>query len=437
LQTITRLESDVRSYCRSWPTTFERAKGHVLVDDRGREYIDFFAGAGALNYGHNHPTLKDALLDHLMDDRIVHALDMATVTKEEFLERFDQVILQPRNLQYKVQFPGPTGTNAVEAALKLARKVTGRERVVGFTNAFHGMTLGSLSVTGNSMKRNGAGLMLSAGTSMPYDGYMGEDQDTIDYLEAYLQDDGSGLDLPAAVIVETVQAEGGINVASGDWLRRLETLCRTYEIVFIVDDIQVGCGRTGSFFSFEEFGLDPDVVCLSKALSGYGLPFAVTLLKPELDVWQPGEHNGTFRGYQPAFVTATKTIDTFWSDEELTREVHRKASVVEGALGEIIAKYPELEGEHRGRGLIQGIACRPGAADEVMRSAFETGLIVETSGPSGEVVKLLPPLTIEDEALSTGLSLLAEACAGVAERVAPGVAGASEAGALEAVEALP
>lgn len=412
--TITKLESNVRSYCRSWPTVFERAKGHLLFDEDGREYIDFFAGAGALNYGHNHPVLKDALLDHLVDDRVVHSLDMATTSKQEFLERFDEVILRPRNLRYKVQFPGPGGTNAVEAALKLARKVTGRERVVGFTNAFHGMTLGSLAVTGNSMKRNGAGVMLSAGTSMPYDGYLGAEQDTVDYLEAYLQDDGSGLDLPAAVIVETIQAEGGINVASAEWLQRLEALCREYEIVFVVDDIQVGCGRTGPFFSFEEFGLDPDVVCLSKSLSGYGLPFAVTLLKPELDVWEPGEHNGTFRGCNPAFVTATTTLDTFWSDESLTKDVQRKAGIVEDALTETIGRFPELEGEHRGRGMIQGIACRQGVADKIMRQAFDAGLIVETSGPTSEVVKLLPPLTIDDDALSAGLSILDQACAAAA-----------------------
>lgn len=409
--TITKLESNVRSYCRSWPRVFDRAKGHVLVDEDGREYLDFFAGAGALNYGHNHPVLREALLDYLGDDRIVHSLDMATTSKQEFLERFDEVILQPRNLRYKVQFPGPTGTNAVEAALKLARKVTGRERVVGFTNAFHGMTLGSLSVTGNSMKRSGAGVMLSAGTNMPYDGYLGDDQDTTEYLETYLQDDGSGLDLPAAVIVETVQAEGGINTASGEWLRRLEALCRKHEIVFVVDDIQVGCGRTGPFFSFEEFGLDPDIVCLSKSLSGYGLPFAVVLLKPELDVWEPGEHNGTFRGYNPAFVTATKTLDTFWSDDALTRDVQRKADIVEDRLTDTIGRHPELEGEHRGRGLIQGIACRQGVAEKVMRLAFDAGLVVETSGPASEVVKLLPPLTMDDDALSAGLAILEEACA--------------------------
>jgi len=414
LLTITKHESNVRSYCRSWPTVFERANGHLLVDEDDREYIDFFAGAGSLNYGHNHPVLKEALLDHIASDRIVHSLDMATTAKRDFLQRFDEVILQPRNLRYKVQFPGPTGTNAVEAALKLARKVTGRERVVGFTNAFHGMTLGSLAVTGNSMKRNGAGMMLSGGTSMPYDGYMGDEQNTVDYLEAYLQDDGSGLDLPAAVIVETIQAEGGINVASAEWLQRLEALCRQYEIVFVVDDIQVGCGRTGPFFSFEDYGLEPDIVCLSKSLSGYGLPFAVVLLKPELDIWEPGEHNGTFRGNNPAFVTASATLDNFWSDGALTTEVHRKAAVVEDALTGIVGRFPELEGEHRGRGMIQGVACRQGVADKIVRQAFDAGLIVETSGPAGEVVKLLPPLTIDDDALTAGLSILDGAFAAAA-----------------------
>src|SRR5690606_10401867 len=162
----------------------------------------------------------------------------------------------------------------VESALKLARKITGRERIVGFTNAFHGMTLGALAVTGNSMKRRGAGVALTMADSVPFDGFMGDDTNTLEYLEALLAGDSSGFDLPAAVILETTQAEGGINTASTEWLQALAQVCRTYDILLIVDDIQVGCGRTGPFFSWEEAGLDPDIVCLSKSLSGSGLPMA-------------------------------------------------------------------------------------------------------------------------------------------------------------------
>ncbi|MEX2598651.1 MAG: aminotransferase class III-fold pyridoxal phosphate-dependent enzyme, partial [Dehalococcoidia bacterium] len=249
METFERLESVVRSYSRSWPVVFEKASGDTLYTEDGTSYIDFFAGAGALNYGHNNPRLKEKLIEYLTEDNIVHGLDMATVAKREFLNQFNEVILKPRRYSYKVQFPGPTGTNSVEAALKLARKVTGRESIISFTNAFHGMTLGSLSVTGNAFKRSGAGVPLNQGVAVPYYGYLGEDTDTLEYLDALLNDSGSGVDTPAAVIVETVQAEGGVNVSSIEWLQRLSDLCRQYEILLIVDDIQVGCGRTGPFFS--------------------------------------------------------------------------------------------------------------------------------------------------------------------------------------------
>ena len=409
---IERLESEVRSYCRGWPTTFTRAVGDHLYDEEGKEFIDFFAGAGALNYGHNHPEMRARLIDYLLGDGIVHSLDMVTGAKRTFLERFEEHVLKPRGLDYKVQFPGPTGTNAVEAALKLARKVTGRERVVSFTNAFHGMTLGSLSITGNAMKREGAGLLLSAGVSMPYDGYLGDDVDTIEYLDSLLDDGGSGLDAPAAVIVETVQAEGGLRAASIEWLRRLSDLCRRHDTLLIVDDIQAGCGRTGSFFSFEPAGIEPDIVCLSKSLSGFGLPFALTLFRRDLDVWDPGEHNGTFRGHNPAFVTATAALELFWQDDALSQAVEAKAARVQKGLEALAERYPELGGELRGRGLLQGIACTdPAIVGRVTAKAFDKGLVMETSGPDGEVLKVLPPLTIDGDVLETGLGVLDEAIA--------------------------
>ncbi|MGH3910247.1 MAG: diaminobutyrate--2-oxoglutarate transaminase, partial [Pseudonocardiaceae bacterium] len=313
------LESQVRSYCRGWPVVFDRATGSWMYDEEGKPYLDFFAGAGALNYGHNHPELKRALIEYLERDGVTHGLDMTTVAKRIFLERFQQVVLGPRGLDYKVQFPGPTGANSVESALKLARKVTGRESIINFTNAFHGMTLGALSVTGNSMKRGGAGIPLVHATPMPYDNYL--DGQTPDFLwfERLLEDSGSGLNEPAAVIVETVQGEGGLNVARFEWLKALEQLCRRHDMLLIVDDVQMGCGRTGPFFSFEPAGITPDIVSLSKSISGYGLPMALTLIRPELDVWEPGEHNGTFRGNNAAFVTATRALETFWTDDTLQR----------------------------------------------------------------------------------------------------------------------
>ncbi|MGH3743216.1 MAG: aspartate aminotransferase family protein, partial [Micromonosporaceae bacterium] len=303
------LESEVRSYCRGWPVVFDTAVGSRMTDIDGRTYLDFFAGAGTLNYGHNHPVLKRALIDYLESDGPTHALDMHTTAKRTLLETFQRIVLAPRGLEYKVQFPGPTGANAVESALKLARKVTGRETILSFTNAFHGMSLGALAVTGNSMKRRGAGVPLQHSMPMPYDDYLDGQTPDFVWLNALLEDSGSGLDLPAAIIVETVQGEGGVNVARPEWLRELSEVCKRHDILLIVDDVQMGCGRTGPFFSFEIAGITPDIVVLSKSLSGYGLPFALTLMKPELDVWEPGEHNGTFRGNNPAFVTATVALE--------------------------------------------------------------------------------------------------------------------------------
>lgn len=402
---IERYESEVRGYCRDFPVMFDRAQGAWLYDEDGKAYLDFFAGAGALNYGHNPAPLKNALLAYLARDGITHSLDMFSTAKRDFLERFQRVILAPRGLTYKVQFTGPTGTNAVEAALKLARKVTGRDRIISFTNSFHGMTLGSLAVTGNGFKRRGAGVALHNATPMPFDGYLGEDVDTLSYLEAILEDDGSGVDKPAAVIVETVQAEGGVNVARFDWLKRLSTLLRRHGVLLIIDDIQVGCGRTGPFFSFEPAGIQPDMICLSKSLSGYGVPLAVLLMKPEHDVWAPGEHNGTFRGHNPAFVTATAALQ-FWENDELSQDVTRKAQHVSDFLHSL-ARQNGLNASVRGRGLIQGIAFEDtDLAGAVAEACFERKLVIETAGVQSDVLKLLPSLTITDSELNQGLDII-------------------------------
>lgn len=408
MNVFTDLESEVRSYCRGWPTVFSTASGARIDDVDGRSYLDFFSGAGALNYGHNHPHLVDSLIDYLRSGGIIHSLDMSTVAKQRFLERFHEVVLAPRNLDYRVQFPGPTGTNAVEAALKLARKVTGREHVVSFTNAFHGMTLGALAVTGNSMKRGGAGVPLSHTTAMPYCDYLDEGS-SLAYLDAVLSDSGSGVDTPAAVIVETTQGEGGLKSASDNWLRGLADLCRRHDVLLVVDDIQMGCGRTGPFFSFERAGITPDIVCLSKSLSGSGLPLALTLMKPEYDVWEPGEHNGTFRGNNPAFVTATAALD-LWEQTDLPAETAAKSSYVERALMGQASRFAEAGADVRGRGMAQGIVFSdPATAGRVCAAAFERGMLVETSGPESEVVKLMPPINISDEELEQGLEILAAA----------------------------
>lgn len=404
------IESEVQCYARAFPRVFHRAHKEFLYDQEGNEYLDFLAGAGTLNYGHNNPIFKQSLIDYIQQDGITHGLDMHTQAKGEFLETFSQNILKPRNLDYVMQFTGPTGTNAVEAALKLARIVTGRENVMSFTNGFHGVSLGSLAATGNSHHRGAAGVSLNGVTRVPYDSYLGDDIDTTYYIDKLLQDSSSGVDKPAAIIVETVQGEGGINAASIEWLQSLDKLCKKHEILLIVDDIQAGCGRTGTFFSFEEAGITPDIVTLSKSLSGYGLPFAVVLMKPELDRWKPGEHNGTFRGNNLAFVTAKAAIDTYWTDNNFMKEIKRKGDYISKRLTKIVDKYGEGHFTTRGRGMFQGINCVNGdIANKITKKAFQQKLIIETSGSDDHVVKFLCPLTINDINLKRGIDIVENA----------------------------
>ncbi len=410
---FTMLESEVRFYCRVFPTVFERARGHELFDRDGRRYIDFLAGCGALNYGHNDPAIIRAVVRYLEDGGILHAMDMHTQAKADFLETFDSVILQPRKLDYRVQFTGPTGTNAVEAALKLARKVTGRPTVAAFTHAFHGVTLGSLAATANRGKRQSAGVDLAHVTRLPFDRYFGPEIDTIALIEQLLADAGSGIDIPAAFVVETVQAEGGLNVASADWLRRLAALAKRHGILLIVDDIQAGCGRTGEFFSFERAGLYPDIVCLSKSIGGIGFPLALVLIKPELDRWRPGEHNGTFRGNNLAFVAATAALE-HWKSGRLEAEIARKATTVAERLAGMATVDGGNTAQVRGLGLLQGIAWgRPGVSERIAESAFRNGLVLETCGAQDEVLKVAPPLTIDDAGLNEGLDILERAVTSV------------------------
>ena len=395
-------EAQVRSYCRSFPAVFERAHGATLVDSEGRPYVDLLAGAGALSYGHNHPAIKQAVIDYLMRDGVVHALDMYTAAKARFIETFRDVVLVPRGLDYKMTFPAPTGTNAVETAMKYARRKTERQNIIAFTNGFHGMTLGALAASATKRKRSAGGLALQGVTRMPFDGYHAE-VDSAALLERMLEDEGGGVDAPAAIIVETVQAEGGLNCASAAWLSRIAAIARQHGALLVVDDIQAGCGRTGTFFSFEGLGITPDLVCLSKAIGGMGLPMSLVLMRPEIDVLAPGEHNGTFRGHNLAFVAAAAALE-LWRDGSFEEMIQDKSRRLKAALEAIVARYPGHGAHVRGRGLILGIGWdEHSIASRVSAAAFAHGVIAETTGSSDQVLKLLPPFTISEAELARGL----------------------------------
>ncbi len=401
-----KYESEARGYCRRFNPIFSSASGSIMNGNDGRKYIDFLAACGALNYGHNDPDMSSALLKHISNNGISAGLDLFSVPKADFLNSFHRLILKPRGLDYRVQFTGPTGTNAVEAAMKLARKVTGRTNIIAFTNGFHGVSLGALAATGNKYNRMGA--CFSGVSRAPYEHYMGTDFDTAEYLDKLLSDPSGGIEAPAAILLETVQGEGGLNTASAEWLKRIATLAKRHGALLIVDDIQAGCGRTGTFFSFEKMGFEPDLITLSKSISGYGLPMALVLIKPEYDIWEPAEHNGTFRGNTHAFVTAKVALEKFWSDDNFSNEITFKAALITERLALIKKLIP---GSHiKGRGMMQGISVGCGElADKICRLIFKKGLIIETSGPYDEVIKILAPLTTPVNLLEQGLDTIQEA----------------------------
>jgi len=403
LSTFKQYESNVSSYCKTFPVIFENAKNSYLYEKSGQEYIDFFAGAGALNYGHNNELMKNAVIDYLKSDGVLMSLDLHTEAKREFIDSFIGKILKPRSLDYKMQFTSPSGTSVVESAIKLARRHTNRQNIVAFTNAFHGMSGVSLSLTGNSHHRQS--ISYGQVTRIPYDGYLGKDFDSVMYFRKLLEDPGSGVDLPAAIILETVQGEGGLNTASIGWLKSISEIAQEFNILLIIDDIQAGCGRSGSFFSFERADITPDIVCLSKSIGGFGVPFSVLLFKPGLDTWNVGEDNGTFRGNNIAFVAAKVMIDNYWSNRDFELELHQKSNVISKFCNRMMSMYPSKVSKTCGLGFMQGITFfDPDDAKGIIQTCFNNRLIIESCGPMSETLKFMPALTISMEVLEKGLS---------------------------------
>lgn len=410
------IESVVRSYCLDAPAVFVGGKNARLWDTEGNTWIDMMSCAGALNYGHANPDITEAIETWLTSGGLWQSLDFQTREKQTFLSEFQRLILDKRGMDYRVQFCGPTGTNAVEAAIKLARKVTGRAEIACFTNGFHGMTLGALAMTGAKAKRAGAGVPLGTTQRLPFDGYFGETIDTMSLIERFYDDPSSGYAAPAAFLVETLQGEGGLSSCSARWMRRLADLAQRLGSLLIIDDIQAGVGRCGDFFSFEAFGITPDIVCLSKSI-GAGFPMSIVLIQPKHDIWAPGEHNGTFRGNNIAFVAATRALQMYWSTPQLTSTVQNHATTLSKALEAAAIQWSSMILRKKGRGCFQGLEFRhPTVARTVKLALYRRGVLAETSGPRDEVLKLMPPLTIEQETLEAGLATLD----GVLLEVSPG-----------------
>ncbi|UTJ07524.1 diaminobutyrate--2-oxoglutarate transaminase [Arcobacter roscoffensis] len=399
ITTFEKNESEIRAYCRAVPTVFKSSKNAVMIDENDKEFIDFFAGAGVLNFGHNNPKMKEAIVDFIQRDGVIHSLDMYTDVKREFIDSFVETILKPRGWEdRKLQFTGPTGTNAVEAALKLARKVTGRTEIVAFNRGFHGMTLGALACTANNAFRSSSGVPL---TNVIRDTF--NDMEALENLRQKMFDLGSGMLPPAAFIVEPVQAEGGVRPATKEWLQGVQKLANDTGALFILDSIQCGSGRCGSYFSFDDLDVDPDIIILAKGLGGVGTPIGMLVNKPEFDkAWGPGQHTGTFRGQGLSFVAGKVGLDYF-KDEEFNNETKRKGDIIRKVLDEINSKYSQAI-EIRQKGMMLAIEFDSAATvKEITGKCYENGLIIGACS-TGEIIKFIPPLTIEDDKLNEGLN---------------------------------
>jgi diaminobutyrate-2-oxoglutarate transaminase len=417
-------ESSIRAYCRVYPVVFDKASNARQTDEDGNEYIDFFAGAGVLNFGHNNERMTSAVVEYIQSGGVTHALDMQTTAKREFMEKFEKTILKPRGMTHKMQFVGPTGTNAVEAAMKLARRVTSRQEIVAFTRGFHGMTLGSLAATANRYFRGAAGVPLNHVSHYPFGCEKacqgcesGCGMSVLEHLRSLYLDTSSGITPPAAFLLETIQAEGGVNVASKEWLQELAKLAREVGSLMIIDDIQVGMGRTGSFFSFDDMDIDPDIICMAKGLGGMGTPMAMNLIKPEIDeYWAPGEHTGTFRGQSLSFVAGKEAL-SYFDNDDLMDEVKQKAEKMYQALAPLEDKFHQVQ--IRGKGMIIGLDVTTGEhAKAIVDTCFKAGLLIASCGTGGRVVKLIPPLTIPDDDLQAGLDILVQTTYKVMEEAA-------------------
>ena len=413
-----RRESNARVYPRNVPIAIADAAGSFVRDLDGNVFIDFLTGAGALPLGHSHPELVAAVTTQV--GRFAHGLDFPTPAKDAFTDAQLSMLPPTMRSRVKVHFCGPTGANAVDAALKLCKIATGRGDVISFQGGFHGTTHAAMALSGlvanKAPVRNGVPgvhfFPYSSCGRCPVD-LMPETCTTncVSYLERSLLDPNGGMPLPAAVVLEMVQGEGGVVSARPDFVRRLRTLTRTLDIPLVVDEVQTGCGRTGTWFAFEQYDIEPDVIIASKALSGIGAPVAIILYDERLDAWAPGAHTGTFRGNQLAFAAGVETIRIFRRDDVLGN-VRRRGKQLARAL-DVLRDHPWVR-EVRGLGLMWGIELadpadgRPAGemAAHVQALALRRGLILELGGRHDCVVRLIPPLNVTEDVLDTACTIL-------------------------------
>ncbi|WP_405885806.1 MULTISPECIES: diaminobutyrate--2-oxoglutarate transaminase family protein [unclassified Streptomyces] len=422
-------ESAARTYARALPIVPVRARGLTIEGADGRRYLDCLSGAGTLALGHNHPVVLEAIRKVLDSGAPLHVLDLATPVKDAFTTELFRTLPPEFAERARVQFCGPAGTDAVEAAFKLVRAATGRTGMLAFTGAYHGMTAGALEASGGATEVRVARLPYPQDYRCPF-GIGGEygAELAARWTESVLDDTKSGVPCPAGMILEPVQGEGGVIPAPDDWMRRMREITATHSIPLIADEVQTGVGRTGAFWAVEHSGITPDVMIMSKAIGG-SLPLAVVVYRDDLDVWQPGAHAGTFRGNQLAMAAGTATL-AYVRENGLAERAATLGARMLAQLRRLAAEFPCI-GDVRGRGLMIGVELvhpeappsatadgpRPAApelAAAVQRACLRRGLIVELGGRRASVVRLLPPLTISDEQATAVLDRLADAVGAVA-----------------------
>ncbi|MGW6916308.1 diaminobutyrate--2-oxoglutarate transaminase family protein [Kitasatospora sp. NPDC054939] len=425
-----RRESAARTYARNLPVAPATAAGAVVTGVDGRTYLDCLAGAGSLALGHNHPEVVAALQQTLGSGALLHALDMITPQKDSFTTELLHRLPGELRDRARLHFCGPAGTDAVEAALKLARHATGRRGVVAFTGAYHGMTLGAAAVSGPEEMRTGGPADAQPVTRLPYPyGYrcpfgVGAEQAGVlsaRLLESLITDPSSGVGLPAAVILEVVQGEGGVVEGPDAWLREIRRITAEHGVLLIVDEVQTGIGRTGHFWACERAGVTPDVLVTSKAVGG-GLPLALIAYRPELDTWRAGAHTGTFRGNTLAMVAGETTLRIV-AEQQLAERATKVGALLRQGLRELASEHQEF-GEVRGRGLMIGVElvdpqgppdrlgsrpAHPGFARALRAACLDHGLLLELGGRDDTVLRLLPPLVLTDAQADTVVERIAAA----------------------------
>lgn len=423
-------ESNARTYARKLPIVIDKAKGVYLTDVDGKVYMDCLGGAGTLTLGHNHPVIVEAIRKHLDNERPLHTLDWTTPVKDQFVEDLFNSLPRELAANARIQFCGPSGSDACEAALKLVKTATGRRSILGFSGGYHGQSQGMLALMGNLGPKSAVNSLMPDCHFLPYPykyrcslGVPEFDSSHYSrFVENLLDDAESGIPHPAGMILEVVQGEGGCIPCPDDWLREIRRMTKQKKVPLIVDEIQTGWGRTGKLYAIEHSGIVPDVLVLSKAIGG-SLPLAVVVYHKDLDVWQPGAHTGTFRGNQLAMATGSASL-RFILENDLPAQADRLGRRLMDHLRGMQRDFTFL-GDVRGRGLMIGaevvdvekrdaLGRLPPDGDRAKRiqqECFKRGLIIELGGRNGAVVRFLPPLIITAEEIDKAAGIVGEACA--------------------------